>query len=81
VNFPFISSNILALSAYEEHIPQLIPYGSSDDFIDRSHHFKSFTITTMTWLTVTEYQVLQMTTYMICLSYSHSCTILMHTAV
>ena len=73
MNFPFICSNIPALSAYGEHIPQLIPYGSSHDFIDRSHHFKSFTITTMTWLTVTEYQ---------CYKWPQICSVcLIHTPV
>jgi hypothetical protein len=72
VNFPFICSNIPALSAYREHIPQLIPYGSSDDFIDRSHHHHDL-------VNRHGISVLQMTTYMFCLSYSHSCTILIHT--
>ena len=70
VNFPFICSNIPAPPAYGVYISQLIRYsracGSYQDFkgsywtqdsswLSWSHHVKSFTIATTTWLTVLDY--------------------------
>ena len=64
VNFLFICSNIPATSAYNVYISesQLIRYsracGSCQHFLDGrlgwSHHFESFTVAIMTWLTIKE---------------------------
>ena len=70
VNFSFMCSNILAALVYGAYIFQLIRYsracGSYQDFLDRwllltkkatepSHNFESVTISSMTWVVVTEY--------------------------
>jgi hypothetical protein len=67
VNFPFICSNIPARPASGVYISQLVQYskvgGSYHDLVDRgllltrkslswSHHFESFMVATMIWLTV-----------------------------
>jgi hypothetical protein len=71
VNFPFICSNIPATHAYRVYIPELVvsiwiffvegcclqgrywAYGFY--WLCLSHHFESFTVDTMTWLTASEY--------------------------